>query len=123
MTLRKQNTTLFRGMLAIGLIAATVLLLFAGPSTIFAGTNTWTARYWNNPNLQGNPVLVREEPAIDHDWEGLSPDPGVVNVDDFSDDQGTYNLKDNGYGHQFLTQGVREKNHDIVVVQSQHDAE
>ncbi len=83
MLLRKRKSTLFRGMLAAGIIISTILLLFAGPSALFAGADSWTASYWNNRDLSGHPVLVREEPAIDHDWAGLSPAP-VVNVDNFS---------------------------------------
>ena len=83
MLLRKRNTAFFRGMLAAGLIIATVLLLFAGPSALFASADSWTASYWNNRELKDQPVLVRQESAIDHDWAGLSPDP-VVNVDNFS---------------------------------------
>jgi uncharacterized protein YraI len=83
MMLRRRNFTVLGRILAFGLIIATILLLFASPSALFAGADSWTASYWNNCDLQGNPVLVRQEPAIDHNWEGLSPDP-VVNVDNFS---------------------------------------
>jgi uncharacterized protein YraI len=84
MFLHKRNSTLFGGLLAVGLILTVILLLFAGPSALFASSgSSWTASYWNNRDLSGNPVLVRQEPAIDHNWEGLSPDP-IVNVDNFS---------------------------------------
>ncbi len=83
MYLRKRNSVRFGGMLALGLILATILLLFATPSAIFAGADSWTASYWNNRELKDYPVLVRQESAIDHDWKGLSPDP-LVNVDNFS---------------------------------------
>jgi hypothetical protein len=41
------------------------------------------ASYWNNVNLQGSPVLTRNEAAIDYDWGAGSPAPGV-NADNFS---------------------------------------
>ncbi len=83
MLLRKRKTALFWGMLAVGMVIAAALMLFIGPNALLASGDSWTASYWNNRDLQGNPVLVRQESAIDHDWEGLSPDP-VVNIDSFS---------------------------------------
>jgi hypothetical protein len=46
-------------------------------------TGTFLADYRNNTDLSGAPVLSRCESAIDHDWAGNRPGPGV-NVDDFS---------------------------------------
>jgi hypothetical protein len=43
----------------------------------------WQAQYWNNTELSGEPVLVRQEPAIDYDWGLGSPHP-TVNPDHFS---------------------------------------
>lgn len=83
MLLRRRDKTHFWGLLAVGLIATVVLLLFAGPSSLFASTDAWHGSYWNNTYLKGHPDLVRYDPAIDFDWEGLSPDP-VINVDNFS---------------------------------------
>ena len=38
----------------------------------------WTAQYFNNPYLQGNPTLSRYENAVNYDWGiGGSPDPNV----------------------------------------------
>ncbi len=83
MLLHKRNDTRLWSMLAVGLIIATVLLLFAGPGALFASADAWYGSYWNNTDLSGQPVLVRYDPAIDFDWAGLSPDP-VINVDNFS---------------------------------------
>lgn len=44
----------------------------------------WLGEYFNNVDLAGGAVLVRTDPAIDFDWGGDSPAPGVVNTDDFS---------------------------------------
>jgi PKD repeat protein len=43
----------------------------------------WRGEYYNNPNLSGNPVLVRNDVSIDFDWGTGSPGPGVP-VDGFS---------------------------------------
>jgi uncharacterized protein YraI len=40
--------------------------------------NQWVAQYYNNPYLQGAPVVVRYENGIDYNWGvGGSPDPAV----------------------------------------------
>lgn len=43
----------------------------------------WRARYWNNKDLAGDPVLERDENEINYDWQAASPD-GAVNADRFS---------------------------------------
>ncbi len=43
----------------------------------------WHARYWNNRNLSGEPVLQRYEAAIDNDWGQGYPAPGI-DADNFS---------------------------------------
>jgi hypothetical protein len=40
--------------------------------------------YFNNPDVSGEPVLTRTDPGIDFTWGTDSPEPGVVNEDDFS---------------------------------------
>lgn len=100
MLLRKPINTRLWSLLAVGLIIAAVLLLFAGPGALFASADAWHGSYWNNTDLSGHPDLVRYDPAIDFDWEGLSPDP-VINVDNFSSrwvrtvgfSKGTYRFK------------------------------
>ena len=45
----------------------------------------WQARYWNNRTLTGDPVIRREENAIDHDWGDGSPDSTLIpSGDNFS---------------------------------------
>ncbi len=66
----------------IGLMAGPALL--GGRSVAHAADSQWTARYWNNRNLAGDPVLRRQENNIDHDWGQGSPDATVVNKDNFS---------------------------------------
>lgn len=43
----------------------------------------WKAEYYNNPNLQGAPVLVRNEGSINYNWGQGSPAAGVP-ADNFS---------------------------------------
>ena len=56
-------------------------LSYGAPGVCAAGT--FLAEYRNNTDLSGAPVLSRCESAIDHDWAGNRPGPGV-NVDNFS---------------------------------------
>jgi uncharacterized protein YraI len=52
------------------------------------GSGDWTVSYYNNPDLSGNPVLIRREPRspypLDVDWGAGSPAPGLINDDNFS---------------------------------------
>ncbi|MBN1137567.1 MAG: LysM peptidoglycan-binding domain-containing protein [Anaerolineae bacterium] len=43
----------------------------------------WTAKYFNNTNLEGNPVLTRSDAAINFNWGNKSP-ATVVAADQFS---------------------------------------
>jgi PKD repeat protein len=43
----------------------------------------WKAQYYDNRKLEGDPVLVRNETEIDHNWGNGSPGDGVP-VDNFS---------------------------------------
>jgi len=47
------------------------------------GGATWRAEYFANRELEGWPVLVRDDGAIDFDWGSGSPDPAVP-ADNFS---------------------------------------
>ncbi len=78
----------------------------AGGATISVGWSrlvggaTWYGEYFDNRYLQGWPVLVRNDRAIDFDWDTGSPDPAVPD-DNFSVrwthtlefDAGTYRFK------------------------------
>ncbi|MEZ4718762.1 MAG: alpha/beta fold hydrolase [Caldilineaceae bacterium] len=46
-------------------------------------TLVWRGQYFNNRNLQGDPTIVRDDPAIDFDWGEGSPSPDI-NPDNFS---------------------------------------
>jgi hypothetical protein len=45
--------------------------------------NEWRGEYYNNPNLQGQPVMVRNDPSVNFDWGLGSPAPNIP-VDYFS---------------------------------------
>ena len=47
------------------------------------GGETWRGEYYGNRKLEGSPVLVREDGAIDFAWGTDSPDPAVP-ADNFS---------------------------------------
>ncbi|MGD1996217.1 MAG: PA14 domain-containing protein [Anaerolineae bacterium] len=48
-----------------------------------AGGAAWRAEYYDNQTLSGDPILVRDERAIDFDWNSGSPGP-TVPADGFS---------------------------------------
>jgi uncharacterized protein YgiM (DUF1202 family) len=64
------------------LLLFTLLGITAGSSKLLA-QGSWSATYWNNRTLTGNPALIRQEGAINHDWGGGSPAPQVY-TDNFS---------------------------------------
>lgn len=45
---------------------------------------SWRAEYYNNRGLQGDPALVREEAVLDINWGVGSPNPNLIQVDNFS---------------------------------------
>jgi hypothetical protein len=45
--------------------------------------SSWSAQFWNNDKLSGNPALERNDDRIDFNWGSGSPDP-VINNDWFS---------------------------------------
>lgn len=71
--------------MAVILLVLGVLFLPAlvGPRQAAAQDGSWRARYWNNRNLSGDPVLRRDEPNIDHDWGHNGPGSPVPD-DNFS---------------------------------------
>lgn len=44
----------------------------------------WRGEYFNNTTLSGSPALVRNDAAINFNWQAGSPAPGVINADGFS---------------------------------------
>ncbi len=48
-----------------------------------APVNNWRGEYFNNPNLSGSPVMVRDDANVDFNWGLNAPASGVV-ADNFS---------------------------------------
>ena len=77
------------------ILALMLLIILAGSGE--AADATWTATFYNNKDLKGDPALTRWDKTIDFDWGHGSPD-SRVNDDNFSArwvrsvyfDQGTY---------------------------------
>ncbi len=64
------------------------LLLVSGAGAAAAQSDTpveaqWYARYWNNLEMEGEPVLERDELVVDYDW-GFGSPSSAVNTDGFS---------------------------------------
>ena len=75
------------------------------PATI----NNWRGEYYNNRDLSGSPVFVRDDGNIDFNWGSGSPATNVVNSDNFSV-RWTRNVNFTGGRYRFTTQtddGVR----------------
>lgn len=74
---------MFRRTMALVIIGALLLVLpglagAQGPIELpDYPTTHWRASYWDNVDLAGAPVLVREEAILDHDWGLGSPAPRV----------------------------------------------
>ena len=77
----------FRHLRLIHLAAIVALFAVAGLTGSAINTraqgDTWEGRYWNNRDLSGNPVLIRQHGSIYFDWGGGSPAPQVA-PDNFS---------------------------------------
>jgi hypothetical protein len=56
--------------------AAATVLPTAGPTPVITD---WRGEYFANPNLAGNPALVRNDVAIDFDWQENAPAPELPN--------------------------------------------
>jgi len=52
-------------------------------SSTVTGDVRWRGEYWSNVNLNGDPTLVRADPAIDFDWGAAAPASGLP-ADNFS---------------------------------------
>ncbi len=62
-------------------VAINVMLCLAFLVTLLPSSATaqepWRAEYFDNRNLTGTPVVVRDESAIDHEWRNNAPAEGV----------------------------------------------
>ncbi len=68
--------------LMIPFIFLAMFVLLAGSQPVFA-VEVWKAEYWNNRDLEGDPILVRNESGLSHEWGDGSPDSSI-DTDNFS---------------------------------------
>lgn len=79
---KKQTNRVLGWAVSLTTILLFGLLIAAFAPAAQAADAQWTAKYWNNKTLSGDPVLVRQENNINHDWGLGSPDG--INADNFS---------------------------------------
>lgn len=99
MSARKTCQTTSRLVIALVLTVACVVVILPR-ATVAQSATPWRGEYFDNRNLTGQPVKVRNDNAIDFDWQNHAPAEGVPN-DSFSVrwtsslwfDQGTYLFK------------------------------
>ncbi len=56
---------------------------YVAPTPPASGSSGWQARYYDNPDVRNEPVLVRTDPELHFYWGSGSPDP-LLPADDFS---------------------------------------
>ncbi len=88
---------------------------FAASATPFP--NNWRGSYFNNQNLSGTPVLVRNDPNLNFNWGGGSPDTAVPN-DHFSVRwERTVDLANANYlFYAYSDDGVRVFLNDVLII-------
>lgn len=73
-----------RFVLVASFLAVFILIALSSSSmNLSAQGGAWEGKYWNNRNLSGNPVLVRQDAGINFDWGAGSPAYEVY-TDNFS---------------------------------------
>lgn len=89
------------------------IILPKGSPPPASALDSWSEKYYNGQAWQGSPIWTSTSsgPALEHNWQSNSPNPGVVPVDNFSvtydmDHQftaGTYQVKvrsDDGFEYR-----------------------
>ncbi len=67
------STKTFRYVMPLVALLGGLALLALGPSRAAAQDTPWRARYYNNRTLTGDPLVQRDEAAINYDWGGGKP--------------------------------------------------
>jgi len=82
---KRSNRAVPRLFRKAGLIAVLLLSTMMGMAPMASADSTpaWRGEYYNNVNLTGSPVLVRDDASVSFDWGSGSPATGV-NADQFS---------------------------------------
>jgi len=79
----------------LGIVLVALLLAAGTVLPVSADPTSWRAEFYNNVNLAGAPVLVRDDSMINFDWGAGSPGSGV-DSDRFSVRWTTYAYYDGG---------------------------
>lgn len=111
-------------------LMATVLAVFIVAALTSSSLNlsaqggAWEGRYWNNRDLSGEPVLVRQDASINFDWGGGSPAPQVF-ADNFSAQwTQTANLPAGTYRFTATTDdGMRVWVNNVMIIDSWFDSQ
>lgn len=106
-------------------LLALALLLLASANPADAADSNWRAKYWNNRDFSGDPVLERNENNLNHDWGSGSPDSSI-NKDNFSARwTRTVNFPNSGtYRFTATTDdGMRVWVDDNLIIDSWHDSQ
>ena len=61
----------------IGLIVPIILVLLLSNAADLYASSDWDAKYWNNTDLSGDPILHRTESELNFDWGHGSPHESV----------------------------------------------
>ena len=82
----------------------------------------WRGDYWNNPSLNGDPTVTRNDDVIDFNWRTGSPDPRIP-YDDFSARWQRTQYFDGGTWHFTLRvdDGARLFIDDVLVIDAWQD--
>ncbi|HHX43031.1 MAG TPA: hypothetical protein GX714_03445 [Chloroflexi bacterium] len=83
---------------------------------------SWRGEYFANPDLSGAPALVRQDGAIDFDWQGGAPVDGLP-IDGFSVRwHGRWSFEEGGYRfYAYADDGVRVWVDGVIVVDRWRD--
>ncbi len=114
------RSALIVAVLAVFVFAA----LTASSLNLSAQGGAWEGKYWNNRDLSGNPVLVRQDGSVNFDWGGGSPAAQVF-ADNFSAQwTQSANLPAGTYRFSATTDdGMRVWVDNVLVIDSWYDSQ
>ena len=117
---RNMRFALMMAVLAVFVIAA----LTSSSLNLSAQGGAWEGKYWNNRDLSGNPVVVRQDGSINFDWGGGSPAAEVF-PDNFSAQwTQTANLPAGTYRFSATTDdGMRVWVDNVMIIDSWFDSQ
>lgn len=113
---------LVRLMTRLGLLALLIVSAILVPLSASANSTTWRGEYYNNVNLTGAPVVVRDDANVVFDWGDGSPATGINN-DRFSVRWTSYQYLDAGTYtfHATSDDGVRVWVDEHLIIDQWHD--